>query len=220
MERRLIPTAAVGGVVPVRRLALVEPGPRLPDVLARLVALGDVTAVLVSRADAGPEAEAFRQALPTLPDDPDRLEREVLPGVTEMLLPGLRPGSAARIALGLDSGTVPRLTQAALWAGKRVVVTPNWPGTGTSGYRSVFAGHLDQLRSFGVVVLDAAAPTPLPGEPPIPPEVTYDQRLLTERDVFALLQRGVTRVAVPRGTLVTAQAVDTAREKGLQLLRR
>ncbi|MFZ5826552.1 MAG: hypothetical protein ACOY94_19845 [Bacillota bacterium] len=216
VERRL-----AGEAAPPRTLALVEPGPNLRQALSLLLAEQGVTGVLVSRAARAPEAEAFPPVMEMLPDDPDRLEQEVLPGVERLLLPCLRPASAARIALGLDSGTVPRLTAAALFAGKRVTVVPGWSGTGGSpAYRALYDGYLERLRSFGVEVLaGGAGPAPAPESPQAPGE-TYGGRLLTEADVLALAGRGVTRLALAPRTLVTALALDAARTRGLQLERR
>lgn len=224
VERRLNPPQ------PVRLLALVEPGPGLPAVLGRLLQMGDVTAVLCGRAAEAPEAAGFKQMLPTLPDSIDSLERDVLPHLQTLILPNLRPGTAARIALGMDHGTVPYLTQAALWAGVPVAASPGWGAAGPAAYRQLFDGYLQRLREFGVQVVlpdggaaapgaspDGAGPAPAP-QPPA--AFDYDGRLLTEADVLSLLLRRVKEVALRPGTIVTALALDTARAKGLRLIRR
>lgn len=211
-----------------RTLALVEPGPAVRSALGLLLRWEGVTAVLVSRAAQVPEAAAFPELLPLLPDDPDRLEREVLPRVQTLLLPSLRPASAARIALGMDSGTVPRLAAAALWAGKRVVAIPGWPMAGGSrAYRELHEGYLNRLRSFEVEVLTPGA-QPAEASPAQAaesdighaPAETYSGRLLTEAEVLALAGRGIDRLILPQGSLVTALAIDAARMRGLQLERR
>jgi hypothetical protein len=203
-----------------RRLALVEAGPGLTAVLGRLLQLGDVAAVLCGRAGAAVNAGAWGQLLPTLPDEIDRLEQEVLPHLELLLLPNLRPGTAARIALGMDHGTVPYLAQAALWAGVKVAATPGWAGGGPPAYRKLYDGYLQRLREFGVEVATTSGEAP--GEPVAagmdPP--VFEGKVLTANDVFTLLKQGTREVTLPATAIVTALAADTARGRGLRLIRR
>lgn len=210
VERQLAPRSAAAAAA-ATTLALVEPGPRVSGVLAGLRGRPEVAVVLVSRAAKDLAAATFPGALP---DDPDRLESEVLPGIQTLLLPCLRPASSARIALGLDSGTVPRLTAAALWAGKRVVAAPGWlPEAGMPAYRAVFAAHLERLRSFGVILEGEASPAAAAVR-------LWERKLLTEADVIGLRASGVTRLTLPAGALVTSLAMDAVHRTGLQLERR
>ncbi|HEY3364342.1 MAG TPA: hypothetical protein VGK74_04760 [Symbiobacteriaceae bacterium] len=235
VERRLNPAPPAPRP---RRLALVEPGSGLPALLGRLLQMGNITVVLCGRAANTPEMAAFKQLLPTLPDEIDRLERDVLPHLELLLLPNLRAGTAARIALGMDHGTVPYLTQAALWAGVPVATTPGWSQGGPPAYRELFGGYLHRLQEFGVQVdlpgttvpaglvpqaPDAQPPMaqpPMAQPPATPPPATFEGRVLTESDVLSLLLRQVSEIVLPPGTLVTALALDTARAKGLRLIRR
>ena len=50
--------------------------------------------------------------------------------------------------------------------------------------------------------------------------VVYDRRLLSAQDVLTLVRGGTTQLDLPPRTMVTALAADTAREKGLVLVRR
>lgn len=223
VEQRLAETAGRTGP---RRLALVEPGPGLPAVLGRLLQVGDVTAVLCGRAARAPETSGWGQVLPLLPDNIDQLERDVLPGLELLILPNLRPGTVARIALGMHQGTVPCLAQAALWAGVPIVATPGWDRqAGPEPYRQMFEGYLQRLREFGVQVDPAPGASGGPAAPTAPPVPTagaapFEGRLLTEAGVLDLLTRNIRSVELPKGTLVTALALDTARARGLRLIRR
>lgn len=212
VERRV----ATARSVP-HRLALLEPGPELPAAAKRLEALADVTIVPVGTARQALEAHTLRDKLSLLPDDPDRLEAEVLPQVESLLVPNLRPGSAAAIALGLDTGTVPRLVQAALWAGKAVVVAPGWSPAGPAALRRLFDDHLERLKALGIEV-ECCGTVPV-GAPAVA-EYVWDKKLLTEADLRALAARNVKQIVLPRGAIATALAVDAARAFGVTLVRR
>ncbi len=214
VERRL---AAQQAEQPApRTLALVEPGPGFRSAISLMLKRESAAAVLVGGAAQMPEAAGLPALLPVLADDPNHLERDVLSGIECLLLPCLRPATAARIALGLDGGTVPRLVSAALWAGKRIEAAVCWSrSAGPTAYRAMYEEYLERLRSFGVTLLE-----PEGGEPDRPRSEAFHGKLLTEADVQRLSDGGLRRLVLEPSTLVTALAHDLVRLRGLQLERR
>lgn len=69
-------------------------------------------------------------------------------------------------------------------------------------------------------VAAAAAPSPVGAPSGGAPPAVYDRRLLTASDVVDLVKQKATRLEILPRTLVTALAADTARDKGLQIIRR
>lgn len=107
-------------------------------------------------------------------------------------------------------------------------------------YRRVLEAYIQQVAAYGIVagdVVPAAVlpvssppapilPTPMPwsfGEPVIPVEpetradMTYDKRLMTEKEAILLPENAVLRL--PRATVLTPSAMDVLKKQKVQVYR-
>lgn len=170
-----------------------------------------------------PRAEAARLQLPAELDG-DRLvycdDPDLPPGVARRIMPLLSIAQLAGLARGSASDAVAQTLLAEVLAGRPVEVLAyeyrRYRETAPPALYRLYESQALQLADFGIRPYRPARPAVRPAQPR---KTSPDKRLITERDIRALLADGVTRLQVGRTWRLTPLAVDCARDNHLLLER-
>lgn len=142
-------------------------------------------------------------------DDPD-----LPPQATRRIMPFLRIAQLADLARGTASDPVAQAVLAEVLAGRPIEVLAyehrRYRETAPPALYRLYESQAQQLADFGI----------RPYRPVQPDKTFTDRRLITERDIRALLADGVTRLQVGRTWRLTPLAVDCARDNHLLLERK
>ncbi|MDF2569648.1 MAG: Flavoprotein [Sporomusa sp.] len=149
-------------------------------------------------------------------------------------VPVCTPDQLAQIALGLSADPTTKLVAWAIATGIPVEIgqvqwgfTDKTPAT----YRQLFAGYIRQVAEFGVAICEKSSelPTPVREVTPIavaqssqpvqvqppPPAVTYEKRLLSDKEALRL--NGVVRLG--KTTVITPGAIDVLKQQKVEVYR-
>lgn len=146
-------------------------------------------------------------------------------------VPVCTPDQLAQIALGLSSDPTTKLVAWAIATGIPVEIGQvQWGFTAKTPetYRQLFAGYIRQAAEFGVAIGEKSSelPTPVREATPIEadqppqerqahPEVTYEKRLLSDKEALRL--NGVVRLG--KTTVLTPGAIDVLKQQKVEVYR-
>ena len=168
------------------------------------------------------------------------------PKWARIFLPVCAGRQLAQIAAGLSQDKVTELAAWAILQGIPVEIGRVDYGFGEktpAAYRAMLTGYEQQVAAYGVSIVGACAPPaealPQPVPPPRPqelpwsfgepvgarapkapdmrPTVSFDERLMTEKDAILLPRHAVLLIA--KGTVLTPSAIDIVKKQKVEVFR-